>query len=104
MVKGGRREEGSGWVTRVYLWRIHVDIWQNQYNIVKLKNKIKKKKTYLLIYFWLCWVFVAACGLSPVAVSGGCSLQWLLSAERGLSAHGLQESPRVGSGVVAQGL
>ena len=23
--------------------RIHVDIWQNQYNIVKLKNKIKKK-------------------------------------------------------------
>ena len=28
---------------RVYLWRIHVDIWQNQYNIVKLKNKIKKK-------------------------------------------------------------
>ena len=26
-----------------YLWRIHVDIWQNQYNIVKLKNKIKFK-------------------------------------------------------------
>ena len=26
------------------MWRIHVDIWQNQYNIVKLKNKIKKKK------------------------------------------------------------
>ena len=32
--------------TRVYLWRIHVDIWKNQYNVVKLKNKIKfwKKK------------------------------------------------------------
>ena len=30
---------GSGWGTRVYLWRIHVDIWQSQYNIVKLKNK-----------------------------------------------------------------
>ena len=44
MVRGGRREEGSGWGTRVYLWRIHVDIWQNQYNIVKLKNKIKFKK------------------------------------------------------------
>ena len=42
---GTRREEGSGWGTRVYLWRIHVDIWQNQYNIVKLKNKIKKKPT-----------------------------------------------------------
>ena len=43
MVQGRRREEGSGWGTRVYLWRIHVDIWQNQYNIVKLKNKIKRK-------------------------------------------------------------
>ena len=31
----GRREGGSGWGTRVYLWRIHVDVWQNQYNIVK---------------------------------------------------------------------
>ena len=41
MVSGGRREEGSGWGTRVYLWRIHLDIWQNQYNIVKFKNKIK---------------------------------------------------------------
>ena len=42
MVRGGRREEGSGWGTHVYLWRIHVDIWQNQYNIVKLKKKKKK--------------------------------------------------------------
>ena len=41
MVWGGRREEGSGWGTHVYLWQIHFDIWQNQYNIVKLKNKIK---------------------------------------------------------------
>ena len=41
MVWGGRREEGSGWGTHVYLWQILVDIWQNQYNIVKLKNKIK---------------------------------------------------------------
>ena len=48
MVWGGRREEGSGWGTHVYLWRIHFDIWQNQYNIVKLKNKIKLKKNSLL--------------------------------------------------------
>ena len=27
--------------TRVYLWWIHVDIWQDQYNIVKLKKKQK---------------------------------------------------------------
>ena len=32
-------------------WRIHIDVWQNQYNIVKLKKKIeglsisKKKKS-----------------------------------------------------------
>ena len=45
MVRGGRREEGSGWETHVYLWRIHVDIWQNQYNFVKLKNKKKGAKT-----------------------------------------------------------
>jgi len=29
MVWGGRREEGSGWGTHVYLWWIHFDIWQN---------------------------------------------------------------------------
>ena len=44
MVWGGRREEGSGRETHVCLWRIHFDIWQNQYNIVKFKNKIKLKK------------------------------------------------------------
>ena len=26
---------GSGWETCVHPWRIHVDVWQNQYNIVK---------------------------------------------------------------------
>ena len=33
---GTGREEGGGlgWGTRVYLWQIHVDVWQNQYNIV----------------------------------------------------------------------
>ena len=31
----GREGGGSGWGTRVYLWQIHVDIWQNQYNTVK---------------------------------------------------------------------
>ena len=40
---GGKRKEGSGWGTHVYLWQIHFDIWQNQYNIVNFKNKIKLK-------------------------------------------------------------
>ena len=44
MVQGGRREEGSGWGTHVYLW-IYVDIWQNRYNIVKFKKILKKNKT-----------------------------------------------------------
>ena len=42
MVWGGRREEGSEWGTHVYLWQIHFDIWQNQYNIVKFNNKKNK--------------------------------------------------------------
>ena len=41
---GMGREEGSRWGTRVYLWWIHVDIWHNQYNIVKLKKKTVRKK------------------------------------------------------------
>ena len=59
MVWGGRREEGSEWGTHVYLWQIHFDIWQNQYNIVKFKNKTKLKKIayscgkVVKIYFWI---------------------------------------------------
>ena len=49
MVWGGRREEGSGWGTHVYLWRIHFDVWQNQYNIVKLKKKSQLSKKYEII-------------------------------------------------------
>ena len=48
MVWWRRREEGSGWGTHIYLWQIHFDIWQNQYNIVKL-NKIKFKKINFII-------------------------------------------------------
>jgi len=56
MVWGGRKEEGSGWGTHVYLWQIHFDIWQNQYNIVKL-NKIKFKKIYWSIVDLQCFNF-----------------------------------------------
>ena len=35
LVRGGSGEGGSGWGTRVYLWWIHVDVWQNQYNVAK---------------------------------------------------------------------
>ena len=36
--EGWYREEvgrGAGWGRSVYPWQIHVDVWQNQYNIVK---------------------------------------------------------------------
>ena len=48
MVWRGRWEGGSGLGTHVHPWWIHVDVWQNQYNIVislQLKKEKKKKKT-----------------------------------------------------------
>ena len=56
------------------------------------------------MYFWLRWVFIAVCGLSLVAASGGhsflwyagFSLQWLLllwttgSRRKGFSSCGMQ--------------
>ena len=47
MIWGGRWERGSGMGTHVHPWWIHVNVWQNQYSIVKqnkVKIKIKKKK------------------------------------------------------------
>ena len=42
MIWGERWEGGSGSGTHVHPWLIHVNVWQNQYSIVK-KNKIKIK-------------------------------------------------------------
>ena len=43
MVWGGSWEGGSGLGTRIHLWWIHVDVRQNQYNIVKqLASNLKK--------------------------------------------------------------
>ena len=46
-----KKREGEGENTlskkkQKYLWRIQFDVWQNQYNIVKFKNKIKQKNTW----------------------------------------------------------
>ena len=62
---------------------------------------------FIIIYFWLCWVFVAARGLSLVAASGGYSslrcagfsLRWLLllrstgSRRPGFSSCGTRTQP-----------
>ena len=52
---GMGREEGGGFRmgAHVYLWRIHFDIWQNQYNIVKFKKKKKKKKPPAMEETWV---------------------------------------------------
>ena len=62
-------------------------VFQLTYSFFCLIHSAIFFKNYLFIYFWLRWVFVAAHGLSLVAVSGGYSLlrclafslQWLLS-------------------------
>ena len=63
-----------------------------------------KKKIYLFIYLWLCWVFVSVRGLSPVAVSGGHSSSRCagLSLSRPLLLWSTS-SRRAGSVVVAHG-
>ena len=50
MISGGRWERGSGLGTHVHPWLIHVNVWQNQYSIVK-QNKVKifSKKRYFLL-------------------------------------------------------
>ena len=46
--------EGLG--THVHLWLIHVNVWQNQYSIVKQnKAKIKIKKKTLAIWRLRIW-------------------------------------------------
>ena len=63
-------------------------------------------------FFWLCWVFVAACGLSLVAASGGysslrcvgSSLLWLLLLQStGPRVCGLQQLQHAGLVVVVCG-
>ena len=67
---------------------------------------------YLLIYFWLCWVFVASVGFLQLRRAGAilhCSV-WLLIvvaslvAEYGLQARRLQQLWHKGSVAVARGL
>ena len=36
---GGRWERGSGWGTHIYLWLIHVNVWQKPPQYIKKKKK-----------------------------------------------------------------
>ena len=64
MVQGGRREEGSGWGTRVYLWWIHVDIWQ-----------IFSNKSTLRMRWPNCWSF--SFSISPSNEQSGLISFWI---------------------------
>ena len=47
---------------------------QREHNFMKLSLSLVFFFKYLFIYFWLCWVFVAASRLSLVVVSAGYSI------------------------------
>ena len=87
-----------------------LSFWPQEYCLDPIRGLqisfLKKINLFILfIYFWLCLVFVAACGLSLVAESGGYSslrcmgfpLRWLLLLQSTGSRH-------EGSVVVARGL
>ena len=47
----------------------------NELNVFSELNEFSfSTLKFFIIYFWLCWVFVAACGLSLVVANGSCSL------------------------------
>ena len=64
-----------------------------------------RKMLFKILYFWLCWVFVASCGISVVAESGSywsCSM--LASHRSGFSCCRAQALGSWASVVVAYGL
>ena len=54
-------------------------------------------KLILFIYFWLCWVFIAACSISLVMVNGGYSLGVQRLLGEGASCQGAQARRHTGS-------
>ena len=94
-VWGGRREEGSGWGTHVYLWRIHFDIWQNQYNIVKLKKiKNKKKRKFTQRTPSFCLKLCTSINLKKNHFLLGLLYSWSSSSLTSLRLHGRQKKQK----------
>ena len=79
---------------RYMIWKYFLPFCGPSFHFLDCAIKFDFFKSFnkLFIYFWLCWVFIAAHGLSLIAVSKGYSslwcvgfsLQWLLVAEHGL--------------------
>ena len=59
-------------VSSVKLWLVHL-ISFSYYVVTTIRFFLFKKKK--LIYFWLQWIFLAACGLSQVVVNRAYSLR-----------------------------
>ena len=82
------------------------EFWGSLFNQVQCWTfeQFFKKNKFIYLFIWLCWVFVSARGLSPVAVSGGHSSSWCagLSLSRPLLLRNTG-SRRAGSVVVAHG-
>ena len=90
------------WHTMSSFWS--PELWDNAFLCFFFNVFIFKK-------FWLCWIFVAVCGFSPVVergllCCGAWASHWVafLVAEHGLEVHRLQWLQHLGSAVVAHGL
>ena len=86
MLWGGRWEGGSCLGMHVHPWWIHVNVWQNQYSILKEnKVKIKIKKKIDAFQLW-CWRWVLRVPWTAKRsnqsilkeISPGCSLEGLM--------------------------
>ena len=55
MIWGERWEGNSGLGTHVHPWQIHVNVWQNQYSVVKLKKKKERKKEINTMRYCVCF-------------------------------------------------
>ena len=68
-------------------WIANGHILIPQFFIIQLeyfnKEKLPISHSLKTIYFWLCWVFVAACGLSLVVVRGLLTVVASLVVEQG---------------------
>ena len=75
-------------------------VFEKNCSVQKLHNQAFFFFFLKFIYFWLCWIFVALCGLPPVVVSRGslrCGAWTSLLAEHRLLARGRQRLHLEGS-------
>ena len=80
----------DGMVNRTFYIR-----WNTNLSNVTLLKLIFLRTVFT--YFWLCWVFVAARGLSLVVVSRGCSLVYVCGFYSGAQALGLESVSTCGA-------